>query len=278
MIIELFGPPGAGKTTFARALTARLRERGHFAELRLSYRPTERLQVLDPHATVAGRYPEKRHQNVVIHRLSRPLSEMLTIVRHPFANSRDVKTAVHLVRLLPPTGIFGSIKNVQYISRLSHSWCEKSRAAHVVLFDQGFVQAVCSLALLAGAVSDASIADALDYAPISDVLIRMEAPLELLRTRLHDRRRRQSSIEQLFEPDLKTSFASISMIDRLHALLLQRGRSVLSATSLDQGSLGESVNRIEREVVRRLQNRIQRSSVMTTARAAVSRQGGDRHG
>jgi thymidylate kinase len=272
MIIELFGPPGAGKTTFARALTARLRERGQLAELKLSFRPTEGLPVLDPCGPAAARY-----QNAVIHRLRRPLGEMLTIARHPFANSRDVKTAVHLVRLLPPANIFASIKNGQYISRLSHSWHEKSRAAHVVLFDQGFVQAVCSLALLAGAANDTAIANALDYAPMSDLLIRLEAPLELLRARLHDRRQLQSTIEQLFEPDLKTSLASISMMDRLHDLLLQRGRSVLSASSLDQRSLGESVNRIEKEVIKRLQNRAQRSSIMTTARAAASH-GGDRHG
>jgi RecA/RadA recombinase len=273
MIIELFGPPGAGKTTFARALTARLHEHGHLAELKLSYRPTESRPVLGPCGAASGRY-----QNVVIHRLSRPLGEMLTIARHPFANSRDVKTAVHLVRLLPPASIFALVKNGQYISRLSHSWYEKSRAAHIVLFDQGFVQAVCSLALLAGVANDTSIASALDDAPISDLLIRLEAPLELLRTRLHDRRRLQSTIEPLFEPDLNTSLASISMIDRLHDMLLRRGRSVLSASSLDQRSLGESVNMIEKEVVRRLQNRAQRSSVMTTARAAASPHEGDRHG
>jgi hypothetical protein len=82
------------------------------------------------------------------------------------------------------------------------------------------------------------------------LLIRLEAPLELLRARLHDRRRLHSTIEQLFEPDLKTSLASIPMIDRLHNLLQQRGRSVLSASSLDQRSLGESVNMIEKEVIR----------------------------
>jgi hypothetical protein len=274
MIIKLFGPPGAGKTTFARALTARLRERGHhLAELRLSYRPTERLPVLDPCGAAAGRY-----QNAVIHRLSRPLVEMLTIARHPFTNSRDVKTAVHLVRLLPPTNVFASIKNGQYISRLSHSWHEKSRAAHIVLFDQGFVQAVCSLALLAGVANDTPIANALGYARISDLLMRLQAALELLRTRLHHRRRLQSTIEQLFEPDLKTSLASVSMIDRLHNLLLQQGRSVLSASSLDKRSLGESVNMIEKEIIRTLQNRAQRSSVMTTARAAASHHGGDRYG
>lgn len=273
MIIELFGPPGAGKTTFARALTDRLRERGHLSELRLSYRPTERLQALDPCGAAARRY-----QNLEILRLRRPLLEMLTIARHPIANSRDVKLAVHLVRLLPPTNIFASIKNSQYLSRLSHSWYEKSGAASIVLFDQAFVQAVCSLALRAGVANDTSIANALDYAPKSDLLIRLDAPLELLKARLQDRRRLQSTVEQLFELDLKTSLASIQMIDRLHNLLLQRGRFVLTASSLDQRSLGESLNMIEKEVIGKLQNRAQRSSELTTAEFAGPCHGGDRYG
>jgi hypothetical protein len=145
------------------------------------------------------------------------------------------------------------------------------------LFDQAFVQAVCSLALLASGADDALIASALEYAPKSDLLIRMVAPLELLTARLHDRRSRQSTIEQLFESDLKTNLASISMIDRLHGLLLQRGRSVLSVSSIDQRSLDESVNLIEREINGRLQNRAQRSTVIATARAAASHRGRDRH-
>jgi hypothetical protein len=252
-----------------------LRESGHFAELRLSYRPTERLPVLDAGQAAAGRFRTRRYQNAVIDRLSRPLGEVLKIARHPFANSRDVKTAVHLLRLLPPTNIFASIKNCQYISRLSHSWFEKSLATHIVLFDQGFVQAVCSLALLADPADDPPIDDALDQAPISDLLIRLDAPLELLKARLYDRRRLQGTIEQLFEPDLKTSLASIAMIDRLHDLLLQRGRSVLRASSLDQRSLGESVSVIEKEVIKRVQNLRQRSTAMTTARLALSPHGGD---
>jgi len=273
MIIELFGPPGAGKTTFARLLTARLRERGHLAELRLSNRPSERLPVVDLCRAAAGQY-----RNVVIHRLSRPVAEMLTIARHPFANCRDIRTAVHLVRLLPPTTIFASIKSGQYISRLSNSWHERSRAEHIALFDQAFVQAVCSLALLAGVEDDAQIANALDYAPKSDLLIRVEAPSELLKVRLDHRRRRQSTAEQFLEPDLERSLASISMIDRLHNLLLQRGRSVLSASSIDQRSLGESVVMIEKEVIGRLQGRVRKSAIMTTVGAAASRLDGDRHG
>jgi len=273
MIIELFGPPGVGKTTFSRALTARLRERGHIAELRLSYRPAEHLSVPDPRGAASGLY-----QNALIRRLRRPLGELLTIARHPFANSSDVKTAVHLVWLLPPTNVFASIKNGQYILRLSHAWYEKSRAVHVALFDQAFVQAVCSLALLARVENDTPIADALDYAPKSDLLIRLEAPLELLKARLHHRRRLQSTAEQLLEPDLETSLASIAMIDRLHNLLLQRGRSVLRASSIDQYSLDESVNVIAKEVTKRLQNQPPRSSVLTMANAAAWGYRGDCNG
>jgi thymidylate kinase len=269
MMIELFGPPGAGKTTFARALADRLQDRGHLTELRLSYRPTETLRAFNAYGV--GQHAE-------IHRLRRALLEMLKIARHPITNARDVKLAVHLLKLLPPTNVFASIRNSQYLSRLSHSWHQTSGAASVVLFDQGFVQAVCSLALRAAVANDTPIANALDYAPKSDLLVRLDAPLEILKARLRDRRGLQNAVEQLFELDLKTSLASIQMIDRLHALLLQGGRHVLTASSLDQHSLGQSLNMIEKEVVRKLQSTAQKSSEPSWARFAAPRHGGDRYG
>jgi hypothetical protein len=201
---------------------------------------------------------------------------MLTIACHPLANACDVRTAVDLIRLLPPTTAFASMKNSQYIARLSHSWHEAAGATHIALFDQAFVQAICSLALLAKVVNDATIADALECAPKSDLVIRLDAPLELLKGRLKNRLRLQGSIEQLFEPDLKTSLASMPMIDRLHDLLLQQGRSVLSALSVDQQSLEESLNMIEREVARR--SNAQANAVITISPAPARRYGGERRG
>jgi RecA/RadA recombinase len=41
VIIEFFGPPGAGKTTFSHSLAARLRDAGYTVEVHLSARPGE---------------------------------------------------------------------------------------------------------------------------------------------------------------------------------------------------------------------------------------------
>jgi hypothetical protein len=243
MMIELFGTPASGKTTFARALTVRLRELGCTVEQKLSVRPIERDPVADP-----GKGDGRGFRNILIRRASRPFSEILTIARHPFVNARDVITAVTLLRLLPPSNIVSSIKISQYTSRLSHSWYQLACPTKIALFDQAFVQAICSLAMLAGIDDACVIAKALDYAPKSDVLIRLDAPLALVESRLNERRRRQSAVELMFEPDLKTSLSSISIIECLHAVLLTRGRLVLRASSLNEESLNKSVNWIAETV------------------------------
>lgn len=248
MIIELFGPPGVGKTTFAHALTARLRESGHVVELMLSYRPAEYRPL--PAPCRSG--PAEHGVAAVPRRLSRPLLEMLAIARHPFALSQDIGAAAGLMKILPPRNMAAAIRLSQYILRLSHAWCRASAVGHIVLFDQAFVQFICSLVLLGRSDDVSLIARALDASPRPDLLIRLGAPPNILAARLKDRGRRQSAIERLFELDLDTNLKSICIIDQLHRLLLDRSQSVICATSLDQQSLSQSAEAIEEALITRL--------------------------
>jgi thymidylate kinase len=241
MIIEIFGPPGVGKTTFAHALTKRLRENGYVVELTLSYRPAEHWASPNP----CPRVPSEHRVAAVPRRLSRPLLEMLAIVRRPFALSHDIGAAADLMKILPPRNMAAAIRLSQYILRLSHSWYRASTARHIVLFDQAFVQLICSLVLLGRMADESLIAHALDSAPRSDLLIRLDAPLEVLTARLEDRGRQQSAIERLFELDLNTNLKSIRIIDQLSRFLLKRDHSMVCASSLDQQSLSASLEAVD---------------------------------
>jgi broad-specificity NMP kinase len=247
MIVELFGPPGAGKTTFANALATQLRARGLHVELKLSWRPAER-----PLAFAANAEGSSRYRNTVVDRLIRPIREMLTIARHPVVNSRDIGIAVDLIRRLPPKNILLFVKNVQYLSRLAHAWRDNDRATHITVFDQAFVQAVYSLVMVTGPTTDMKIAEAVSHLPKSDLVVRVQAPLKSLKTRLHDRGQRQGKLENLFEADVKKTLASLSLIDYLENILMQQGRPALCISSLDQNSLKRSVGVIERKIVARL--------------------------
>lgn len=236
MIVELFGPPGVGKTTLSRALATRLRERGHGVELVLSYRPAEDTATAQPPGGPLRPVP------AVLHRLVRPAVESLAAIGRS-GDSGEARASAELARLLPPRNFFWSLRLRQYMLRLSRSWRAAARTTDIVLFDQGFVQAVYTFALLARRVDAERMGRALDVVPEADLLVRLDAPLTVLETRLAERRRSQGKIEQLL--DLWTTLESLSLFDQLHAMLEARGRAIAQIGSADTNSLLHGVDSVE---------------------------------
>ncbi len=225
MIVELFGPPGVGKTTFASALTAFLRERGQPVASLMSYRPAEQA-----HASAAP-----------LRRLARPLAETLAMAGHLMGHSSDAEATAKLMRLLPARDLLWAVRLRQYLWRLFRVWDAAALSPDVVVFDQAFVQAVCSLALLARAPEGARIGRALDAIPKADLLIQLDAPGDILAARLVRRQQHQGRVERLLELDLQTNLAFVEVIGDMQARLRARGRPPLRLECADQQTLQAGV-------------------------------------
>jgi thymidylate kinase len=242
MIVEIFGPQGVGKTTFARALAAELQKQHQSVDLVLSYRPAER--------SPAG--PRKHSisapTTAVAIRLTRPVVELLTMTLHPLAYRNDLSTTASLLKTLPPKNFLSSVRLSQYILRLSHSWHMASKANRVALFDQAFIQAVCSLALSHPSADETLIARALDIIPKPDLLIQLEAPPDILAARLHDRQRFQSPVERMLEVAPETNSEEHPIFEQLLGLLRKRGQTVTCINSSDLHSLDDAVRNVAEQI------------------------------
>ena len=222
MIVEVFGPAGAGKTTFAHALRERLSANGHTARVVLSYQPGMEVSSLDPGGAIAA-----------IRRIARAIIATLVIVARPIARKNELSLAFGLVGALPPTNIIWFIRLAQYVLRLCQCWSLWSGAEDIIIFDQAFIQAICTLALNSSSASDARLERALSLVPKADLIIRLNAPQEMLKSRLRDRLRREAFAERFFEAQLEKNLAGLRVFDRVHFLLERNGISTISLSSPD---------------------------------------------
>lgn len=242
MIVEFFGPPGAGKTTFAQALAARLREVGHTADVHLSARPGEERAISAFNGEASTR------QNFIdpLRRMGRPLAQLIAL-RIAGAQANDSSTNI-LVANLPRGHQIAALRMRQYLVRLSAAWRSARIGERIAIFDQGYVQAVSSILLAMERASDDDVMAMLSATPPSDLAIRIQAPITDIEGRLRRRRQTIGRLGRLFESDLGKPTDHADAADWLQSGLRRAGRAVLSVNSADERPLAIDLERARREI------------------------------
>jgi thymidylate kinase len=236
LIIELFGPAAAGKTTLARALGTALVARGIAVWVVSSARPAE----------------QRRHER---ESLPQPRSRLMA----PLARASKIFSALgtvdrlvrQLVAVLPPGNWIRTLRARRYLTQLCQTWDAARGSDEVVIFDQGFLTSLCSLALLSGRIDRTALAHGLTLIPQPDLLVRIDTPREVLEARLQKRLRRQGALERLFENDIDVSLHQIDLSSTLDALLTERGHHSMRVSWIDRTGLASVVDAITLEVVSR---------------------------
>lgn len=234
MIIEIFGPPGAGKTTFSRALAQRLRQRGYMVDLVLLPR------LKSDFLSRGGFLP-------TLLRGIHSIFVTIAILSRPISNAPGLRLARELLRLMPPESPAWWIRVSQYIVRFSCEWNDRHKLDHITLFDQGFVQAVCTLALFSRA-DQKTIAQAISMRRRPDLLIRFDAPKELLEQRLLQRSSQKTLLEKWLDPDVRTFLKMKAVTDCVGSLLETEDGRMISVNSLDPNLMRGALDLVEEEI------------------------------
>lgn len=233
LIIELFGPPASGKTTFAKALAAKLLEDGGDVELRLSSRPGE-ADSSGPSASGAGR---------IAHAVADFVST--TLARE---DSSDPAARARLSPLIDSLGLVRRLRMRQYHRRLAGAWAKARASQGVVIFDQGYLQFAATLLALGHKAEGRAARAAVEATPSADMALCLEAPPEALSSRLRERSERVGPVGRLLEAGGGESEAYGGVNRLLQAALAERGRLTLTASSRDGEGLAKEVERIAQAV------------------------------
>jgi hypothetical protein len=251
VIVEFFGPPGAGKTTFSRALAARLREAGRTVNVRLSVRPGEERSI----SAFNRQTFIRQHLIDPLRRLAQPLAQLIALqplaqliaLRMASAGTTDSSTDI-LVGNLTGGHRFAALRMRQYLVRLSAAWRAARESEDITIFDQGYVQAVSSVLLAMDRPSDNDAMKMLLAVPCSDLAIKIEAPIADIDARLKRRKQTIGPVGRFFEAKLGEPGDHAHAADRLQSGLMRAGRAVLSIDSTDGMPIAAELDRAQREI------------------------------
>ncbi|MCP9233295.1 AAA family ATPase [Mesorhizobium sp. LMG 17147] len=193
MIIELFGPPGAGKTTLLRALCRELAKRDIRVKTVNGYRRIDLVSVGSEVDSVEDEGPETRHG---IQRLVHKLATASPVL---FSTPPSEGAAARLLASIPPKSRIWALRLKIDVVLLFEAWNTAQASEGYFIFEEGIVQALCALVLLARNPSIDMVRNCLTFLPQPDLLIQVDAPGETLRHRLIERYARQPYLERLLE-------------------------------------------------------------------------------
>ncbi|CCV06981.1 Exopolysaccharide biosynthesis protein (modular protein) [Mesorhizobium metallidurans STM 2683] len=240
MIIELFGPPGSGKRTFAHALARRLRDQGYNARVAPGHVPRERGSSVDLGIFLA------------IFRILLAIFSTLKILLSPRGRIKDLSTSLSMTRTIPPKNRIWRARLWQHILKLSRRWDEAKQSRDVVIFDQGYVQAVASLAMLNGAADKVALTKALSLAPTADFTLRVVAPRSIVETRLQQRLGHEAPAERLFEADFDTSMRAFGVFESLNDILADSDRKIIPVHTLNNRSSLEGIECVGHKIISKI--------------------------
>jgi hypothetical protein len=136
----------------------------------------------------------------------------------------------------------------QYLVRLSAAWREARNSRHIVIFDQGYVQAILSILLSQAPLPDEDVVTMLVAAPPSDLAIHVNAPMGEIERRLKLRGEAIGRLGRMFESELGAAPDHVHAAQRLDAGLKRIGRTVLEVDSANAKMLGVEIDRVQLEI------------------------------